>query len=546
MLEFQWDKQIKILGEDCPQDHFNRASYAAFLTEYLKSQSMTSGKGEGKKRTHVVNLNAEWGIGKTYFLKRWHNTLKPEHPVVYIDSWKNDHSKDPLLTIISDIITQLREQAGKSEDNLFQKAPSQLVHILKAAAPALAKGLTKRYFDWEKYDEASESEESFDTSEVNEAIVKHILSEHDERINAIERLKEQVTLWVEAVKKDYPAFIFIDELDRCRPTYAIETLELIKHIFDIDGIVFVIATDTEQLQHSVKSIYGNGFNANAYLGRFFNSRFTLKSPDITDYFSNHENAFYLSSEYLESKYITVFPETKNEKEALKNISKVMNAFSLSTRTAIQINERILSVITFLPEKSVIDILFLTTLMCLKEVDDSLYNEIISGKFERYYEVRDGSRLMYNLSEFFDKKLSIKDSTIKASLKPMEISKYLYDSKNKMNLNNYYESGYYHFQFKQYLVEVFASHFDKHSKREGFNGNTSPLSQRKNNQLTNEQKVSQELLFKFRETQDKETLYGDGYVGLNWAKLIHIRNGFNGTSPQKYQNLVEMASLLENY
>nr|WP_279504657.1 P-loop NTPase fold protein [Aeromonas veronii] len=67
----------------------------------------------------------------------------------------------------------------------------------------------------------------------------------------------------------------IDELDRCRPSYAVEMLETIKHIFDIPKVVFVLATDTEQLQHAIKVIYGDGFDAQNYLGRFFMRRFNL-------------------------------------------------------------------------------------------------------------------------------------------------------------------------------------------------------------------------------------------------------------------------------
>lgn len=66
-----------------------------------------------------------------------------------------------------------------------------------------------------------------------------------------------------------PIFIFIDELDRCRPDYAISLLEIVKHIFDIKNFVFIIATNTDQLQHSIKNVYGNDFSANDYLGRFF-------------------------------------------------------------------------------------------------------------------------------------------------------------------------------------------------------------------------------------------------------------------------------------
>jgi predicted KAP-like P-loop ATPase len=44
-----------------------------------------------------------------------------------------------------------------------------------------------------------------------------------------------------------PLIIFIDELDRCRPLYAIECLERIKHIFGIKQESHLIITElTEQ------------------------------------------------------------------------------------------------------------------------------------------------------------------------------------------------------------------------------------------------------------------------------------------------------------
>ena len=70
-------------------------------------------------------------------------------------------------------------------------------------------------------------------------------------------------------EKELPLFILIDELDRCRPNYAIELLENIKHIFDIPGIVFIVATDSKQLSHSINAVYGSKFASEKYLKRFF-------------------------------------------------------------------------------------------------------------------------------------------------------------------------------------------------------------------------------------------------------------------------------------
>ena len=76
-----------------------------------------------------------------------------------------------------------------------------------------------------------------------------------------------------------PIYILIDELDRCRPIYALTLLERVKHLFDISGYQFVIATDTEQLQHTVRAVYGEGFDARRYLKRFFDIQYSFPEVD---------------------------------------------------------------------------------------------------------------------------------------------------------------------------------------------------------------------------------------------------------------------------
>ena len=76
-----------------------------------------------------------------------------------------------------------------------------------------------------------------------------------------------------------PLVVMIDELDRCRPSYAVELLEVAKHLFSVDQIVFVLAVNRSELAHSVKALYGDGFDAEGYLGRFFDVDFRLPEPD---------------------------------------------------------------------------------------------------------------------------------------------------------------------------------------------------------------------------------------------------------------------------
>ena len=83
-------------------------------------------------------------------------------------------------------------------------------------------------------------------------------------------------------------FILIDELDRCRPTYAIKLLERVKHMFETDQVVFVIATDTSQLKHSIRATYGGEFDAQTYLQRFFDRTFRFNKVELDELASSYQ------------------------------------------------------------------------------------------------------------------------------------------------------------------------------------------------------------------------------------------------------------------
>ena len=418
-LTFDWSKPADIIisqtkkdtddkTDSFPADKLDRAKYAEFLTHFLLSQATDKNQQPNTYKNYVINLNSEWGSGKTYFLKRWLHTLKQHYPVIYVDAWKQDYSNDPLLAVVSSMINQLRSLAGKDKEGSF-KASKKWVGLFKAAAPGIARGLSKRFMGIDPVEimQAHDDEtielldeqgnqitdvkgNPIDMSFAASAAVKHILDEHDAKSMAIEALKTNVKEWIGAAiglsqhksTLKRPAFVFIDELDRCRPSYAVEMLEVIKHIFDIEGIVFVVATDTEQLQHAIKAVYGEGFDAKIYLGRFFHSRFSLRQADLTQLLPIHCNTQALDKGQLRDKKITLWPMNDNIDFTVNNISAILNCFNLPPRSAIQVTERVIATVVNLPEDSKLDLLMLTTLLCIREQDESLYQEIVSLKFKR--------------------------------------------------------------------------------------------------------------------------------------------------------------------
>lgn len=564
-----WSQGKIIDDEFFPEDKLGREKYATFLTKLLASQGYDDQRtDDDKKRNYVLNLNAEWGAGKTYFLKRWSEDLKEHYPVVYVDAWKKDYSDDPLMTVISSIIDQLRKQAGKDKDSPVFKAPRTLIGLLKAAAPGVGRGLFKRYVGIDPVEimNAGDDNENIghikgedgqdlqdtdgnpiDMSFAASEAVKYLIDEHDAKSKAIDSLKKSVSEWVEAVvghkQNNYPAFIFIDELDRCRPSYAVEMLETIKHIFDIDGVVFVIATDTEQLQHAVKAVYGEGFDAKIYLGRFFNSRYSLKSPNLENFLDVHSDANKLSEDYLKRVNIEVFPPNSDAKITLKNISIVLEAFKVSARTAIQITDRILATISNMPRGSKLDILMLSTLLCLKEKDNELFEEIVNGKFERVIQKGDNTKTIY-LAEWIESYIptSSHNRLIEMNFDPQQYADRQFTCGPHHNpISIPYTSGTYFFNLLEYLKEIFSSHFGSTTRHIStfFIGDTHRRPAREETPL---QKSCRALIEKQRNSNYDENLFQTS--AILWANFLYIRNQFEDIDMDEYKDFVELASPLD--
>ncbi|MCG9729169.1 KAP family NTPase [Shewanella sp. Isolate13] len=570
-VELDWSKGVKIENSFFPEDKLGRVKYATFLTKLLEVQGFDKARSKAdQKRNYVLNLNAEWGAGKTYFLKRWAEDIKEYYPVVYVDAWKKDYSDDPLMTVVSSIIGQLREQAGKDKDSIEFKVPRKLIGLLKAAAPGIGRGLFKRYVGIDPVevmnsDNANEqigtikgeggedlldkNGKPIDMSFAASEAVKYLIDEHDAKSAAIESLKVSVFEWVSAVvglkNKKLPAFIFIDELDRCRPSYAVEMLETIKHIFDIDGVVFVIATDTEQLQHAVKAVYGEGFDAKIYLSRFFNSRYSLKAPNLESFLEVHCDTSKLSGHYLRDLKVEVLPFNEDAKITLRNISIMLDAFRVSARTAIQIADRVVATISNMPRGSKIDILMLTALLCIKEKDHNLFDEIVAGQFERVVQSGDSQKTIY-LSEYL--KTYIRESShvrqIEMIFDPQDLVPSLRFYSNQPPVANPYRSGCYQFSLLEYLQQIFSDHFGSSGKSRSLIISIGGSRRSPDREQTPLEKLSKTLIEEYKKHQYDSSSLMLGEPALLWVKFFYIKNKFNAIDIDKYKDFVELASPLD--
>ena len=221
----------------------------------------------------VLALDAAWGAGKTTFLKLWAQRLRnSKFPVVEFNAWETDHSADPFTALSSELMKGLE---GYQEGCPGKAIREATVKVLQHAVPGIVRLVTLGVLDLNPLME----------KEVGKILASYAsdrlacYNAAQESINDFKNALEGVVENLSRTDGDRPLIVMIDELDRCRPIYAVELLEVAKHLFSVPGVIFVLAINRSELAHSIRSLYGDEFNAEGYLHRFFDVDFQLPDPD---------------------------------------------------------------------------------------------------------------------------------------------------------------------------------------------------------------------------------------------------------------------------
>ena len=313
----------------------------------------------------VIALDAAWGAGKTTFLKMWAQYLRVEgFPVVEFNAWETDASGDPFLAVSTEITEGLKDWGKHPVKYKIRQTELLAKQLLRRAGPGalrFAAGFVPVV--------------GAELGHVGSSWAEGALSAYTRTQQTLRQYRVSLQVMADAhweASGQKPIVVFIDELDRCRPSYAVELLETAKHIFSVDHVVYVLAVNRSELAHSVKALYGDGFGATAYLRRFFDIDFRLPSPDreqfIQDLLASASIPGFLDQvqdQFIRSRYqdsVHALMEFFRESVfTLRDVGQAIHRFGL--------------VVSSLSGNELVLVRTLTVLLIIQTLDSTLYRRL---------------------------------------------------------------------------------------------------------------------------------------------------------------------------
>ncbi|OPC39385.1 KAP family P-loop NTPase fold protein [Elizabethkingia miricola] len=289
-----------------------RQQYAEVLTKIVELYS------DG----FVLAINNEWGTGKTTFVKMWKQHLENnDFKTVYFNAWENDFDSNPLVAIMS----ELKPLINNKNEEVFKSVISKGAVLAKNVLPAVIKAVAKKYIDVDEVLDAIENT----TKGVTE-IFEEEIKEYTNKKKSIVDFREELEKFIKETDSSKPLIFIIDELDRCRPDYAVDVLEQMKHFFSVPGIVFVLSIDKNHLASSVRGYYGSeNINTDEYLRRFIDLEYSIPLPS-NKAFCNYLYEYYAFDEFFSSYERTGYPPFVEDGHSFIKIAEVLFGKSNAT------------------------------------------------------------------------------------------------------------------------------------------------------------------------------------------------------------------------
>ena len=283
----------------------DRQKYSGILTNIINSYP----------NGFVLGLNNKWGTGKTTFVKMWEQDLKNNgFQTLYFNAWENDFENNPLTALMGELKTLTTKETEPSFKKTLKKASTLTKHI----APIIAKAIADRYIDTEGVKDAI-----IGVTKGLSDVFENEVNEYQNKKKSISDFRQSLAEFIANTNEGKPLIFIVDELDRCRPNYAVSILEQIKHFFSIPNIVFILSIDKEQLGNAVKGVYGsNDIDAEEYLRRFIDIEYSIPEPE-TGFFYKYLYDYFQFDDFFQSKERSQYRELQSDKSNFLETCKLI-------------------------------------------------------------------------------------------------------------------------------------------------------------------------------------------------------------------------------
>nr|WP_024835471.1 P-loop NTPase fold protein [Clostridium sp. 12(A)] len=282
---------------DTTDDILNRQ---VFLENLKKIVEMLS----NERKSSTFAINGEWGSGKSFVLKRFiedieniqsEDTVSEKYLVFYYDCWKYDYYEEPLIAIIAAMF-EMAEEKLKFLSTTYDKTMKATWNTVKNSLETIAGEFCKSKIGFDPYKFIGDVKKEY--KEVTNS--RHEFDNMFSFKLTLDTIKKQL----QRLANNHTIIIIVDEIDRCLPVYAIKILERLHHtFFDIKNVIVIIAVDGDQLDNTIKQIYGQNTNVNRYLKKFIDFKLNLDigktNLNYAEKYLSYFSKFYVNSELYE-------------------------------------------------------------------------------------------------------------------------------------------------------------------------------------------------------------------------------------------------------
>lgn len=307
---------------------------------------------ENSENGLVILLNGSWGSGKSTFLSKLIEQIEKEYDFKlfnYYNAYENDCYDNAYIPFFASIAEKIKME--EKFTNFIKSVGAGVSSGIVACAVSVARSILKNKIGVDMDDVINDLDDELSNYKDDYLSDYQNFCEH----------KRYIKNKMNEVCKEFTQVFIIDELDRCKPNFAMETLEIVKHFFDIKNCIFIISVDKLQLEESIKAVYGHGINSTKYFSKLFDYQYNLLPIN-----------FYNAVEKLENIDFS--------DEIINRATMLFNFLNISLRDSKKIfNDFISKFDNWTMEQGI----FMLFLFILKYTDLTFYNAILKGEYSKF-------------------------------------------------------------------------------------------------------------------------------------------------------------------